>query len=562
MDPSLDEGIIRVEGISKFYKNTQALKEISFQVKKGEVFGLIGPDGAGKTTLIQILAGILTPTSGKVFIKDIDVLKEPEATREIIGYMPQGLGLNLYDTLTVEENINFFKNLRLLPERVFQENKEILLEITGLKPFLNRPAGALSGGMRQKLALVLTLLHLPEIILLDEPTTGVDPLSRYDFWRIIHQLVKERGITVLLTTSYMDEAERCHRIALMHQGRFLLEDLPENISDLEASFIEKITGARPKALPRKRETFGKPVVICQEVSKDFNGFKAVDKVTFEIREGEIFGLLGPNGAGKTTLIKMMCGLLEISEGDIFIKSISVKKERSRVWNKIGYMSQRFSLYRDLTVLENLKLYAGLYEVKGLNFEELLQKLGLLSFKNLLVKDLPFGIRQRVALACAILHQPSLLFLDEPTSGVDPVARKAFWELIYQLSMEGTTIIVSTHYMDEAENCHRLALMNRGKVVALGSPEELKKKSERLFGVLLQIKTPHYHKAYELLENLFPGLTLYGRRIFARTFDPESTKEKISQILREAQISEFVIEKRDLPFQEVFVAFIKRSKEHV
>ncbi|MCD6547969.1 MAG: ABC transporter ATP-binding protein, partial [Thermodesulfobacterium sp.] len=237
MGEALDIPVIEVENLSKSYGKIQAVKEVSFKVKKGEVFGLIGPDGAGKTSIIQILTGVLTPTSGKAFINGIDVTKEPERIKSIIGYMPQGLGLNLYDNLTVEENINFFRDLRQIPEKIFQKNKEILLEITNLKPFLNRQARALSGGMRQKLALICTLLHLPDIIFLDEPTTGVDPLSRQDFWKIIHNLVRERKITVLLTTSYMDEAERCHRIALIHEGKILLEEKPENISNLEEIFI-------------------------------------------------------------------------------------------------------------------------------------------------------------------------------------------------------------------------------------------------------------------------------------------------------------------------------------
>jgi ABC-2 type transport system ATP-binding protein len=562
MDKTLDQVLIEVDGVSKRYKKTQALKEISFRVKKGEVFGLIGPDGAGKTTLIQILAGILNPSSGKVFIKGIDVQKNPEEAKNIIGYMPQGLGLNLYDTLTVEENINFFRDLRVIPEKIFQKNKEILLEITRLKPFIDRPAGALSGGMRQKLALICTLLHLPDIILLDEPTTGVDPLSRYDFWKIIHQLVREREITVFLTTSYMDEAERCHRIALIHEGKILLEEDSEKISDLEEIFIEKITGTKAKSLIKRKKTFKEPVVVCKEVSKFFGRFKAVDRVSFEIKKGEILGLLGPNGAGKTTLIKMMCGILDISEGEIYIKGFSVKKEKTKIWNQIGYMSQRFSLYRDLTVLENLKLYAGLYGIKNKNFKEILEKLGLLEFKDRLVKDLPFGIRQRTALACAILHKPSVLFLDEPTSGVDPVARRAFWETIYNISEEETTVIVSTHYMDEAENCDRIALMNHGKLVALGTPEELKKESEKISGALLQLKTADFRKTYEILEPLFPEITLYGRKIFIRSFKPEDTKKEISKILTQRGILNFEIYKRDIPFQEVFVDFIKKSELHV
>jgi len=562
MDKTLDISVIEVENLSKSYGKIQAVKEVSFKVKKGEVFGLIGPDGAGKTSIIQILTGVLTPTSGKAFINGIDVTKDPERIKSIIGYMPQGLGLNLYDNLTVEENINFFRDLRQIPEKIFKKNKEILLEITKLKPFLNRQVKALSGGMRQKLALICTLLHLPDIIFLDEPTTGVDPLSRQDFWRIIHNLVRERKITVLLTTSYMDEAERCHRIALMHEGKILLEERPENIGNLEEIFIEKITGEKPKIIDiiKKRDKDKSLMIVCKGVSKLFGSFKAVDKVDLEVEKGEILGLLGPNGAGKTTLIKMMCGLLESSEGKISILGYDVQKERAKIWNVIGYMSQKFSLYKDLTVLENMKFYAGIYGVKGYNFKEILERLELLEMGDRLVKDLPFGIRQRLALACALLHKPPILFLDEPTSGVDPVARRNFWEIIYQVSrQEGTTVIVSTHYMDEAENCDRLGLMNRGRLIALGTPEEIKKESEKFSGSLLQIKTPYFYKAFELISKEFSEISIYGNKIFIRTFEIENAKKKIKNLFESQKLLPFEIEQILIPLQEAFVDFIKREE---
>lgn len=559
MDKTLNVPVIKVESLFKVYKKVKAIENISFEVERGEVFGLIGPDGAGKTTIIHILAGVLDPSSGKAYIEGIDVTKNPEKIKSFIGYMPQGLGLNLYDNLTVEENINFFRDLRLIPEDVFQKNKEILLEITRLKPFLSRPAKALSGGMRQKLALICTLLHLPEIILLDEPTTGVDPLSRQDFWKIIHTLVQERGITVLLTTSYMDEAERCNRIALIHKGNILIQDKPENISDLETAFIEAVSGSLPKPLLKKSYIPSEKepsILVCNKVSKFFGKFKAVDRVSLEVKKGEILGLLGPNGAGKTTLIKMMCGLLIPSEGEIFISGHEVKKEKAKVWKLIGYMSQKFSLYKDLTVLENIKLYAGLYGIKNKNFNELLEKLGLSGWEKRLVKDIPFGIKQRLALTCAVLHEPIIIFLDEPTSGVDPVARRSFWEMIYFLSKEeGITIILSTHYMDEAENCDRIGLMNRGRLIALGTPEEIKITSENISGKLLQIKTSLFREAFRRLKDIFPGLSLYGNKIFLRTFTPEKDKEIIEKRLTETGISDLEIYQVLPPLQEAFVDFI-------
>lgn len=571
MDKTTIATVIKVENLCKSYKKIKAVDNVSFSVDKGEVFGLIGPDGAGKTSIIQILAGVLRADSGKAFVNNIDVTKNPEKIKAIIGYMPQGLGLNLYDSLSIEENIEFFRRLRLIPDDVFEENKRTLLEITRLTPFLKRQARALSGGMRQKLALVCTLLHLPDIILLDEPTTGVDPLSRQDFWNIIHGLVRRRGVTVLLTTSYIDEAERCHKVALMYEGKILLHGKPEELGNLEEVFIEKVTGARQKTPQVKARYSSEPkvkaveksvnsIISCNSVTKRFGKFTAVDSINLEVKRGKILGLLGPNGAGKTTLIKMMCGLLEPTEGDIKVAGYNVKKQKSKVWNIIGYMSQRFSLYRDLTVIENMKLYAGLYSVKKNNFTEVIEMLGLKGFENRLTKDLPLGIRQRVALACALLHDPSVLFLDEPTSGVDPVARRSFWNIIFELSREkNVTVIVSTHYMDEAENCDILCLMHRGRIIAEGSPEELKKNSEKLAGSLIQIKSKNFMEAYDLLISNFKEISIYGSKIFIRSFEPDSTQQKINEILKNAGFTQFEITINPVPLQEAFVDYIKESE---
>jgi ABC-2 type transport system ATP-binding protein len=532
MDKALDKGVdspvIRVEGLTKYYnKKVLAVDNVSFEVRRGEVFGLIGPDGAGKTTVLQVLAGVLKPSSGNVFVSGVEVTKDPERIKPLIGYMPQGLGLNLYDNLTVEENINFFCSLREIPDEVFRQNKELLLEITGLKPFLSRQAKALSGGMRQKLALVCTFLHLPKIIFLDEPTTGVDPLSRQEFWKIIHTLVQEKGLTGIITTSYMDEAERCHRIALMFQGKIILQGSPEEYPNLEEAFIQGISSRTKSSGAEKPNYLEKPplttgstekLIVCKGVSKLFGDFRAVERVSLEVEKGEVLGLLGPNGAGKTTLIKMMCGLLEPTEGEILIAGHNVKKEKAKLWQTIGYMSQRFSLYKDLTVMENVSLYAGLYGVKRKDFASLLENLGLFPWKDRLVKDIPFGIRQRVALLCAVLHEPLVVFLDEPTSGIDPLARRTFWEIIYRLSREeGITVILSTHYMDEAEKCDRIGLMNRGRLIALGTPEEIKKRAEAISGKLLQIKSTLFRKVFSLLRDRFANLSLCGSKIYLRTF---------------------------------------------
>ena len=555
MDP--DAPVLSVRDVRRTYgrwRKVEAVAGVSFDVARGEIFGLIGPDGAGKTSLIQILAGVLRLHGGSASVSGLDGRADGEAVRRIVGYMPQGLGSNLYESLTVHENIEFFRDLRQLPADDYERNRTELLTATRLEPYLDRRVSQLSGGMRQKLALICTLIHLPPVLLLDEPTTGVDPISRREFWQIINRVVTEAKTTVLLSTSYMDEAERCHRIALVHNGRIIatgtpdavrhratgrfahitaapqtvavtalrgrpdvqstevfgdeihvqfdgaLRDIEQDLTSrgvaiasssihepqLEDAFLqvvglhERLAGAC--SFPRATTGERGPSIVCRDVTRRFGTFTAVDRVQLEVRPGEILGLLGPNGAGKTTLIKMMCGLLAPSDGHITVAGVDVAANRQRVWTAIGYMSQRFSLYSDLTVRQNLRLYTDLYGVTSAAFEELATRLGLDPVMRRLARDLPSGVRQRLSLLCAILHRPPIVFLDEPTSGVDPLARRVFWDLIYSLSREAeVTVVVSTHYMDEAAHCDRLGLMHAGRLVAVGSPASLRGQTERAHG---------------------------------------------------------------------------------
>jgi ABC-type multidrug transport system ATPase subunit len=624
--------VIEVKGLWRFYgrkKQVEAVRNVSFEVHRGEIFGLIGPDGAGKTSVIQVLAGVLDAHRGSASVEGIDVVASPEAVKSQVGYMPQGLGVNLYESLTAGENIEFFRDLRRLPEEIYQRNRSDLLNMTRLEPFVQRRAGNLSGGMRQKLALICTLIHLPDVLLLDEPTTGVDPISRQEFWQIIRRLVEEREVTVLLSTSYMDEAERCHRVALMHSGVIIEQGTPESIKGKATGQYAKIMAEPQTAALRilqgredvqSTEVFGKEIhlrfegdlkgiesalrgqgiqiqqivpqepsledvflqllsttkqqkltlhlaapsypqslatVECKGVSRRFGDFVAVDNVDLGVERGEIFGLLGPNGAGKTTLIKMMCGLLEPSAGAIRVAGFDIKTEKERVWTQIGYMSQHFSLYRDLSVKQNLRLYSDLYGVEGARFSDMTASLGLQEFEARLAGDLPTGLRQRLSLLCAVLHGPPVLFLDEPTSGVDPPARRIFWDLIYSLSREsGVTVLVSTHYMDEANHCDRLGLMSQGRLIAVDSPAALKQTSERRSGKLLAIRTPEFRAAFDAIRRIYPGAFLYGDRIHLRSFDTQSDGRKVLSLLSQTGIQTVQLSEPPLSMDETFIDFIR------
>ncbi len=572
--------IIEVHDLAKNYGASPAIQGISFTIRAGEVFGLLGPDGAGKSSLMQILAGVLRPHGGAATVAGQDVVADPEAVKTRIGFMPQGLGLNLYDNLSVQENIEFFGDLREVPPAVFQENRAELLRITRLEPFVDRPAAQLSGGMRQKLALCCTLIHLPQIIFLDEPTTGVDPISRRDFWLIINRLVVERGTTVLMTTSYLDEAERCHRVALLHQGKIIAQGPPAQLQaeaggdaqgrpcSLEEVFIKAMAKQDRAAVPDEPVTIcgqaqPEPVIRVEALTKKFGAFTAVDQVSFQINRGEIFGFLGPNGAGKTTVIKMLNGILSPTSGRGCVAGFQLG-DSSRLKANLGYMSQKFSLYRDLSVLENIRLYGRVYGMSRPQLEsrlpEILTLADLQGQEDHLAGDLPLGIRQRLALGCAILHRPGIVFLDEPTSGVDPLARRQFWHLICSLAAEGITIMVSTHYMDEAQHCQRLAFIHQGRLVALGAPEELRGQAEAASGQHLEISSPEFGQVFLTLRPHFPQAFLHGSRIHLPTQDPDRDAEHIRQLTQTAGLPVTHLVTSPLTMEDTFIYFIQ-AQEH-
>jgi ABC-2 type transport system ATP-binding protein len=572
--------VIEARGLTRAYARgrIRAVTDVSFAVGRGEVFGLIGPDGAGKTSVLQILAGVLRANAGAATVAGIDVLRDPEGVKDRIGYMPQGLGLNLYDSLTVGENIEFFRELRRVPRAPYQDNRDRLLRMTRLAPFLDRPAGALSGGMRQKLALICTLIHLPDVLLLDEPTTGVDPISRRDFWTIVHTLVVGRGVTVLLTTAYMDEAERCHRVSLMHAGAVVAAGTPDQLTasidggvrrSLEDVFVHHLTRGGPApaadilvAAGPDGGLGGVPAVRADRLTCRFGAFTAVDEVSLEVRPGEIVGLLGPNGAGKTTLIKMLCGLQPPTAGTALVAGHDVGRERARVRASIGYMSQRFSLYRDQTVRENLRLSAGLYGLDraaaARRIDALLAGLGLAGFADREPLALPLGLRQRLALASAILHEPRVLFLDEPTAGVDPLARRQFWDLVHRLAHQREVgVLVSTHYMDEAAHCDRLGFMHQGRLVGLGRPDELTRQAEEAGGPMVAVESPDFARAFVLVHARIPDAMLYGRRIRWQTRRPDADIREVEASLAAAGLAARS-EVTPLSMEDTFVSVLRAA----
>lgn len=488
----MSDPAVRLEGVVHRYGRTVALDGADLEVPPGVLGGLIGPDGVGKSTALSLAAGVTRIQQGSVRVLGGDMYDARHRRRSCarIAYMPQGLGRNLYPTLSVAENLDFFG--RLFGQGREERDARIaeLLQATGLAPFADRPAGKLSGGMKQKLGICAALIHDPDLLILDEPTTGIDPLSRRQFWQLVERVRARRSaMSVLVATAYMDEAERFDWLAAMHGGRVIASGSPQALREctgeetLERAFVRLLPEAArasdaPLPARRRSPSDGEPAIEAEGLTRRFDGFTAVDHVSFRIARGEIFGFLGSNGSGKSTTMKMLTGLLPASEGEARLFGQPLDAGDIETRRRVGYMSQAFSLYGELTVRQNLVLHAQLFQIPserlGPRVEEMLTRFDLHGTADSRPDSLPLGVRQRLQLAVALIHRPEILILDEPTSGVDPIARDGFWRVLIALSREeGVTIFLSTHFMNEAERCDRISLMHEGKVLAVGSPAELK-----------------------------------------------------------------------------------------
>ncbi|MFL6690190.1 MAG: ribosome-associated ATPase/putative transporter RbbA [Alphaproteobacteria bacterium] len=491
MDDLGSEWVVRVDGVSQRYGKAIALEDISLDVPANRMIGLIGPDGVGKSTLLGMIAGVRKIQTGTVEVLggNIADARFRNSVSSRIAYLPQGLGKNLYPTLSIFENVDFFGRLFGQSREEREWRIDDLLKSTDLSPFRDRPAGKLSGGMKQKLGLCCSLIHDPDLLILDEPTTGVDPLARRQFWELIERIRRRRPtMSVMVATAYMDEAERFDWLVAMNAGTVMGTGTPQEVRErsdettLERAFIKMLPeearrGHKEPVITPFQPSGGPPVIEANGLTQRFGSFTAVDHVNFRIEAGEIFGFLGSNGCGKTTTMKMLTGLLPPTDGTALLNGEAVDGGDVESRRHVGFMTQAFSLYTELTVRQNLMLHANLFdlppEAGRRRVNELLDDFNLVSVADTLAESLPLGIRQRLSLAVAVLHEPEVLILDEPTSGVDPVARDGFWELLIRLSREkGVTIFLSTHFMNEAERCDRMSMMHQGRVLAQGPPAEL------------------------------------------------------------------------------------------
>jgi len=629
---------IEAEGLVRRFGTLAALDGVELTVAPGTMFGLVGPNGAGKTTLLQILAGVLDPTAGRARVLGHDVVEDASRLHLRIGYVAQEF--TLYGALSVDENLDFFADLYGVPARVREARKEELLRWSRLAPFRDRRAGRLSGGMQKKLHLCSTLIHAPELLLLDEPTNGVDPVSRRELWEILHD-VTGRGLTIVVATPYMDEAEQCDRVALIHRGRIRAADAPERLrravpgavwelrapalaaardllgatglplrshlmgdrlhivaapgvdvagelgghlaaalgDGLELRRVEPtmedlfiaVSGEAERAareaagarvVPARRAGDG-PAVRLDALTRRFGDFVAVDGLTLDVGRGEVFGFLGPNGSGKTTTIRMLCGLLRPSAGRGEVLGQDVRRQARRIRSRIGYMSQRFSLYDDLTVAENLAFFGRGYGLGARPLAErtaaVMDMAGLAGQERRLARELSGGVKQRLALGCAILHEPEIVFLDEPTAGVDPIARREFWDLIGALAAAGTTVFVTTHYLDEAEYCQRVGLIYQGRLVAEGSPRALKEGMRA--GVMLEVECAEPLAALRLLraEPALGWASLFGRRLHVLVAEAAEGERAVRASLEPRGLAVARVEPVPFSLEDLFVLFIEMEE---
>lgn len=472
---------VEIKNLIKTFSSTLAIDNLSLDIEKGKITGLIGADGSGKTTLIRLIIGILLPDSGEIRTLDLNPFTQKQELTPKIGYMPQKFGL--YEDLTVIENLRLYADLKSQP---YEFDK--LLKFTNLEPFQDRLAGALSGGMKQKLGLACALLGTPDFLVLDEPSVGVDPISRRDLMKMVRDLINP-DTTVLWSTAYIDEAHSFDTAVVLDKGKVIYngkpDDLAENTKEFEEKVIE-LMGGYKKEKSLIAENY-KPIISDLDCTveainlvKKYGNFYAVKNNSFCINRGEIFGLLGPNGAGKSTSFKMMCGLSKPTSGTAKIVGIDIKENPEKARSNLGYMAQKFSLYGSLTVRQNLEFFAAAYGINLFNrkkrVDEIIEVFNFKDIENQKSEDLPLGFKQRLSMACALIHNPPILFLDEPTSGVDIITRRDFWNHITSLAKKGVTIMVTTHFMDEAEYCDRISLFYKGETIAIGTPDELKQKA--------------------------------------------------------------------------------------